>query len=124
MATVLYLVLDRETGEVAFSAPATLRRCCWPPTGRASWRGGVGADRGHRSGRVPRGPGRDAQGSTLLLYTDGLVERRDVPLADSLDQLAEQAGVADQGLTTLCDQRVARRCSASASRTTTWRYWP
>jgi anti-sigma regulatory factor (Ser/Thr protein kinase) len=43
-------------------------------------------------------------GSTLLLYTDGLVERRGVPLEDSLDALAEAAGEAEEDLEKLCDR--------------------
>ena len=62
------------------------------------------------------------EGSTLLLYTDGLVERRDVPLSDSLDQLAEQ--VADQGLDELCGTALRAVLGERPSRTTTWRCWP
>jgi anti-sigma regulatory factor (Ser/Thr protein kinase) len=43
-------------------------------------------------------------GSTLLLYTDGLVERRDVMLDDRLAQLAAVASVADGELGDVCDQ--------------------
>jgi anti-sigma regulatory factor (Ser/Thr protein kinase) len=43
-------------------------------------------------------------GSTLLLYTDGLVERRGVPLEDSLEGLAEAAGEAEDDLDKLCDR--------------------
>jgi serine/threonine-protein kinase RsbW len=32
-----------------------------------------------------------APGSSILLYTDGLVERREQPIMDSLDGLVEQA---------------------------------
>ena len=56
MATVLYLVLDRETGEVAFSAagPSAAAR---DRAGRAALPRGraLGADRRRRPGRVPRG---------------------------------------------------------------------
>jgi anti-sigma regulatory factor (Ser/Thr protein kinase) len=43
-------------------------------------------------------------GSSLLLYTDGLVERRDVSLQDRLSQLAEVAGGAEDDLDALCDR--------------------
>jgi anti-sigma regulatory factor (Ser/Thr protein kinase) len=44
------------------------------------------------------------QGSSLLLYTDGLVERRDVPLEDRLGELKAAAAAADGGLEDICDQ--------------------
>jgi anti-sigma regulatory factor (Ser/Thr protein kinase) len=42
-------------------------------------------------------------GSTLLLYTDGLVERRDVPLDQRLDDLAEVAKRAGGSVEEVCD---------------------
>jgi anti-sigma regulatory factor (Ser/Thr protein kinase) len=41
--------------------------------------------------------------ASLLLYTDGLVERRDEPLERRLDALAQAAGRAEGGLEGLCD---------------------
>ncbi len=57
MATVLYLVLDRETGERLRSpARATRRRSCWPPTGRGFLEGGRAVPIGAvESGRLSRG---------------------------------------------------------------------
>jgi anti-sigma regulatory factor (Ser/Thr protein kinase) len=43
-------------------------------------------------------------GSALLLYTDGLVERRDTPLDQRLEQLAAAVGPADEGLSVLCER--------------------
>jgi GAF domain-containing protein len=46
--------------------------------------------------------------STLLLYTDGLVERRGVPVTDSIAELGVRAAeLAGQPLEQLCDQLVA-----------------
>lgn len=47
-----------------------------------------------------------APGATLLLYTDGLIERRGVSLTDGLDRLerAAAAGPPDDGLEALCDR--------------------
>jgi anti-sigma regulatory factor (Ser/Thr protein kinase) len=45
--------------------------------------------------------------STLLLYTDGLVERRDVPLDERLAELALAAGVGSGDLEQLCDEVLA-----------------
>jgi anti-sigma regulatory factor (Ser/Thr protein kinase) len=46
-------------------------------------------------------------GAALLLYTDGLVERRDEPLERRLDALADTAAAADDGLEGLCDAVLA-----------------
>ena len=51
-----------------------------------------------------------APGSTLLFYTDGLVERRDRDVDDGIDTLAELLGAlapAASDLETLCDQLLA-----------------
>jgi PAS domain S-box-containing protein len=105
MATVLYLVLDRETGEVAFSAAGHPPPLLLAADGPRFLEGGRSVPIGATDPAVFReARAVMPEGSTLLLYTDGLVERRDVPLSDSLDQLAEQAGEADQGLDELCDR--------------------
>jgi serine phosphatase RsbU (regulator of sigma subunit) len=45
-----------------------------------------------------------AAGSTLLLYTDGLVEARDVPLDQGMERLtAVLAGAAVDGVEQICD---------------------
>ncbi|MGQ0846468.1 MAG: PP2C family protein-serine/threonine phosphatase [Sporichthyaceae bacterium] len=44
-------------------------------------------------------------GSTLILYTDGLVERRGVDLTDSIDELAARASkLAREPIRYLCDR--------------------
>jgi anti-sigma regulatory factor (Ser/Thr protein kinase) len=47
-------------------------------------------------------------GASLLLYTDGLVERRGEPLEDGLGELAEAAGRGDGELEGLCDSVLDR----------------
>jgi anti-sigma regulatory factor (Ser/Thr protein kinase) len=42
-------------------------------------------------------------GSTLLLFTDGLVERRGVSIGDGLARLRERAAVGTEGLEDFCD---------------------
>ncbi len=92
-ATVIMAVIDNATGEVELAnaghpPPLVVRAdgtTTQPPTGRPL----LGAGIGHaRTDRVQLAPG-----ELLLLYTDGLVERRGVLLDESFDQL--RAGVSD-----------------------------
>jgi len=96
--TVLFASLDRRTGICRYASaghpPALLRR----PDGRVAFLEGgsslpVGAlsDTAYRQGIVHLG-----QGATLVLYTDGLVERRDSTLAEGLARL-ERAAATDPG---------------------------
>jgi serine phosphatase RsbU (regulator of sigma subunit) len=49
------------------------------------------------------------RGSTLLLYTDGLVEGRDLPLDEGIARLrAALTELADEPLPTLCDAVIER----------------
>jgi PAS domain S-box-containing protein len=104
MATVLYLVLDRETGEVAFSAAGHPPPLVLAPDGPRFLEGGRSVPIGAADAAVFR----EATvilppGSSILLYTDGLVERRDVPLHERLNKLAEVAGTAGDDLGELCE---------------------
>lgn len=105
MSTALCLVLDRDTGEIVYAnaghPPAVLVR--------------AGEGRLLEGGRsVPLGTADPVNffeqtdvvepGSVLLLYTDGLVELRDVSLDDRLAQLVTVASVADGELGDVCDQ--------------------
>ncbi len=108
MATVLYLVLDRETGEVCFASAGHPPPLQLSADGAAFLEGGRAVPIGAVEPAVFREETavlpRDA---SLLLYTDGLVERRDEPLEDRLDALAEAAGRAEGGLEGLCDAVLA-----------------
>jgi serine phosphatase RsbU (regulator of sigma subunit) len=49
------------------------------------------------------------RGTTVLLYTDGLIERRDAVLDDGMDRLrAAAAELADRPLDELCDELIDR----------------
>jgi PAS domain S-box-containing protein len=105
MATVLYLVLDRETGELSFSAAGHPPPLVLAPDGPRFLEGGRSVPIGAADPAVFReATAVLAPGSSLLLYTDGLVERRDEPLDRRLDKLAEVAGAAGEGLDTLCER--------------------
>jgi PAS domain S-box-containing protein len=104
MATVLYLVLDRETGDVSFASAGHPPPLVLSPDGARFLEGG----RSVPIGAAEPGIFREATavlppGASLLLYTDGLVERRDTPLEQRLEALAEAAGRGDGELEGLCD---------------------
>jgi hypothetical protein len=70
---------------------------------------GVFPDRARRNFEVDLAPG-----DTLLLYTDGLVERRDEDLEDSIAALARHlGGSADRHVDELCDIAVRHRPSGN-----------
>jgi PAS domain S-box-containing protein len=109
MATLLYLVLDPDATSITFANAGHL-----PPllvaNGEAYYlEGGLAPP----LGAAPH-PGDAAEvnvqlepDSTLVLFTDGLVERRGVSLRDGLDQLMEEARVAGPGLESMCDHLLA-----------------
>jgi PAS domain S-box-containing protein len=108
MATVLYLVLDRETGEVTFASGGHPPPLVLAPDGVDFLEGGRSVPLGAAEPAVFR----EASAvlppdAALLLYTDGLVERRDTPLEYRLDQLAAAAERADGELEALCDSVLA-----------------
>jgi anti-sigma regulatory factor (Ser/Thr protein kinase) len=109
MATALYLVLDRETGELEFASAGHPPPLVLTGDGAHFLEGG----RSVPIGAVDPSVFREAhdvlpRDATLLLYTDGLVERRGEPLERRLDALAEAAGRADAGLEGLCDAILAK----------------
>ena len=106
MATALCIAIDRDSGEVSLSSAGH------PPPLVISRGGEVRYL--EEGGSVPLGTAdpvafkdvtaRLEPGSTLVLYTDGLIERRDTSLDDRLAQLATVASVADGELGDVCDQ--------------------
>jgi PAS domain S-box-containing protein len=105
MATVLYLVLDRETGEVVFTSAGHPPPLLVAPEGARYLEGGRSVPVGATDSAVFReGMAVVPPGSSLLLYTDGLVERRDVPLQRRLEELALAAGAPEDDLERLCDR--------------------
>ena len=108
MATVLFLMLDRETGQLSFTAAGHPPPLVLGPDGPRFLEEGRSVPLGAADAAVFReGTATLEPGSTLLLYTDGLVERRGVPLEDRLRELIETAGEAGEGLEELCDHVLA-----------------
>jgi PAS domain S-box-containing protein len=112
-ATLLLLTLDRETGEIAYTSAGH------PPPLLLTGEGPRFLEEGRS---VPVGTIEPAafeearavlpEGATLLLYTDGLVERRQTPIDASLDHLASTATASMAGnLEGLCDSVLASMLS-------------
>jgi anti-sigma regulatory factor (Ser/Thr protein kinase) len=108
MATLLYLVLDLETGRATFASAGHPPPLLVRSDGRADYLHGglglplgVGADRGHEEVEVVV-----EADSTLLLYTDGLIERRGEPLDASLARLRAAASFGGEELDAFCDRVV------------------
>jgi len=110
MATLLYLVLDRETGEVAYTSAGHPPPLVLAPDGARFLEGGRSVPVGAAEPAVFReNTSVLPPGSSLLLYTDGLVERRDVPLERRLRELATAAaGGESDDLDQLCDHVLDR----------------
>jgi PAS domain S-box-containing protein len=109
MATVVYLVLDRETGEVAWSAAGHPPPLVISPDGVRYLEGGRSVPIGAADPAVFReATAILPPGASLLLYTDGLVERRDTPLEDRLNELADAAAGGGDELAGLCEHVIAQ----------------
>jgi len=94
MVTALYAVVDPETGVMQFAAAGHPPPLLINPGGEATYaRGPTGSPLG-----VLELPGYDdavtalEAGTTVLMYTDGLVERPDQPLERGLERLIESLG--------------------------------
>jgi anti-sigma regulatory factor (Ser/Thr protein kinase) len=110
MATLIYLVLDPATGRIWLSSAGH------PPPLQARADGSTEYLEAGRS--MPLGVSRQTKyseaeyqldpGSTLLLYTDGLIEKRSTPIDTGLEQLAGIVGAhVDDELEALCERLLA-----------------
>jgi anti-sigma regulatory factor (Ser/Thr protein kinase) len=109
MATLIYLVLDPHSGHVRFASAGHLPPLHAKPDGTASYLEearslplGVAQATSYGEAEFVLDPG-----STLLLYTDGLVEQRSVPIDDGLDRLARAVRAGGGDLEELCDRLLA-----------------
>ncbi|MGH2435430.1 MAG: ATP-binding SpoIIE family protein phosphatase, partial [bacterium] len=106
MATVFYAVFDPATWDVLYANAGHPPPLVIGPDRRATFlEGGVPPLRGLRT---PTYPGtvvtRLEPGSTMLLYTDGLVEKRGVPIDEGLQKLVQVAMQGNGDLEALLDQ--------------------
>jgi PAS domain S-box-containing protein len=92
MATAFYAVVDRDSGAVEYCSAGHPPALVVTPTGTRFLEDGRSMPLGTADFVIYR-DARDAlePGATLLLYTDGLVERRDVALDERLERLAAVA---------------------------------
>ncbi|MGK5532897.1 ATP-binding SpoIIE family protein phosphatase [Streptomyces sp. URMC 129] len=105
IATCVYAVYDPNEGTLTYASAghlpifirepdASVRRVSdptGPPLGTGGWL--------HTSGAVPFGPG-----SSVVLYTDGLVERRDADIDEGIDTLEQALAGAGDSPQIVCDR--------------------
>jgi anti-anti-sigma factor len=115
MATLVYAVLDPETRRLRFASAGH------PP---ALLAGPLGAARFLEEGRSPPlgvtgSVPREAEvvlepGATLLLYTDGLVEKRGQSIDTGMEALRQLVAGHDGDLDSLCDDRILEALQPAA----------
>jgi integral membrane sensor domain MASE1/anti-sigma regulatory factor (Ser/Thr protein kinase) len=106
IVTFVYLVLDLNSGTVRFANAGHPPPLVVGPGGRTSYlEDGLGSplgcdDPGHRE----EASFRLVPDATLLLFTDGLVEKRGVSIHEGLERLATLAADCGQDLEALCEK--------------------
>ncbi|NEK57008.1 SpoIIE family protein phosphatase [Geodermatophilus sabuli] len=108
LATAVIAEVDPETGDVAVTNAGHLPALHVTAAGVSLLREGRGPALGLLDTvDYPEARTRLVDADRLLLYSDGLVERRDVPLPDRLDTLRAAAGTAEAGPEALLDAVLA-----------------
>lgn len=110
-ATVFYTIVDPATSQVSYASAGHPPALLISPAGQATW-----LDQGQTeplSGDVSvarRSATADIEpGSTLILYSDGLIERRGESLSDGMARLERTASaIHAEDAATICDQLLAR----------------
>jgi anti-sigma regulatory factor (Ser/Thr protein kinase) len=110
MATMIYGVLDTETGEFCYVNAGHPPPLLLTPDGAATF---LGSSNGPPVGSLPTARYAEAgthlhPGSTLLLYTDGLVEDRSLPLDEGLERLRDAAVGGPADLEAFCSHVMRR----------------
>jgi GAF domain-containing protein/anti-sigma regulatory factor (Ser/Thr protein kinase) len=114
MATIAYLILDVATGALEYSLAGHPPPLVLSRDGQTRFLAGgrsapVGVVIG---GRFEEAGDALAIGDTLVLYTDGLVERRGEPIDMSIARLARSAAGAWASVETLCERLAAEAGAA------------
>jgi serine phosphatase RsbU (regulator of sigma subunit) len=115
LATVLYAVMDRATGRLRYAAAGH------PPPLVVRADGSTEFLEEGRSPLLgvdpleprPLGETTLAVGDTLIVFTDGLVERPDAPIDDSLAEMAQRAAAGDRAEALLAAVQEPRRDDAA-----------
>jgi anti-sigma regulatory factor (Ser/Thr protein kinase) len=115
MATMIYLVYDPDSGLVVFANAGHPPPLLISESGQATF---LEEGLSPPLGTMPGSPqaeatARVAAGSTLLLFTDGLVERRDQSLREGLERLRQVAASSEAELQEVCDDILASMAQES-----------
>ena len=104
MATLLYLVVDSDLSAVRFASAGHLPPLLVGPDGNARY---LEEEASVPLGVMPGGYGEAVcqiePGSTLVLYTDGLVEERGIPIDDGLERMRKAVLDGPDDPDALCD---------------------
>ncbi|HVL81959.1 MAG TPA: SpoIIE family protein phosphatase [Actinomycetota bacterium] len=111
LATMIYAVYEPETGALRLTNAGHPPPLVIGPDGATSFfEDGRAVPVGAlRRSRYPEAVTTLRPGSTLILYTDGLVESRTMPLDDGLGKLVEAVRSGPSDLEELCDHILAAR---------------
>jgi anti-sigma regulatory factor (Ser/Thr protein kinase) len=109
MATLLYVVFEPEASSVSFASAGHPPPLVREPGGRVLFlESAPSVPLGVQS--APRFEDREAElapGSTLVLYTDGLIERREATLDEGLEHLERVVASAPEAPDRVCDHILA-----------------
>jgi integral membrane sensor domain MASE1/anti-sigma regulatory factor (Ser/Thr protein kinase) len=108
IVTLVYLVLDLESGIVQLANAGHPPPLVVGPGGQTSYlEDGLGSPLGCDDPKPVETSFRLVPGSTLLLFTDGLVEKRGVSIQEGLERLEILAADCDQDIETFCEVMLA-----------------
>jgi integral membrane sensor domain MASE1/anti-sigma regulatory factor (Ser/Thr protein kinase)/PAS domain-containing protein len=104
IVTLVYLVLDLDSGMVRLANAGHPPPLVAGPEGQTSYlEDGLGSPLGCGDPEPVETSFRLVPGSTLLLFTDGLVEKRGVSIGEGLERLEVLAAGCDQDIETFCE---------------------
>ena len=114
MATLLYMVIEPDLGGVTFSSAGHLPPLVLSPDGEVTYlEGGRTLPLGVLpSAEYPQATATIAPGSTIVLYTDGLVEERGASIDVGLDALKQAVAEGPREPEALCDHIVGSLLSS------------